>query len=67
MNDYSYMEKYSVVDLIEDLKDAAADINYDAGRMEPWRFVNRILKIRVKLEELQELLDQLDAREEEEE
>ena len=67
MNDFSYMEKYSVQDLIEDLKDAAADINYDAGRMEPWRYVNRILKIRAKLEELQALLEELDMREEEEE
>lgn len=67
MNDYSYMENFSVIDLIEDLKDAAADINYDAGRMEPWRFVNRLLKIRVKLEELQALIEELDAREEEEE
>lgn len=62
--EFSYMKDFTVIDLLEDLKDAANDIAYDAGQANEHRYVNRMLKIKGKIGELLALLDELDAREE---
>lgn len=64
---YDYMEQYDIIDLLNDLQDAANDIAFDSKQTHVWKFKSRVVRIREKMDEITAILAELDEREEVEE
>lgn len=67
MGYYDYMTQYDIIDLLNDLQDAANDIAFDSKQTHVWKFKSRVVRIREKMEEITAILAELDRREEVEE